>query len=289
MADSTDTDQIVQQVANLNCLANLNGESSLNNNMPERSEEAEQSDSSGDYLSEPLRFSHSETSYRSLEDHFSTNSTDSTSTVIDTESHSNTFFSCNGEIDPNSIQIPIVGYEIMEERARFTVFKLRIENKGTGYCWYVFRRYTDFVRLCNRLKNSHPDVVKHLPRKRWLGNNFDPNFLEERLNGLQNLVNAILSDTELLTRQDIQDFFCLNEPPICSDANEDSRAIIEALEETVSDLKHQLIEKDRIINSLQTCLHKTRTENENLKGIVESTKKTCQQCQKKFENIKMMK
>lgn len=31
------------------------------------------------------------------------------------------FYSCVGEIDPNSIQIPIVGYEIMEERARFTV------------------------------------------------------------------------------------------------------------------------------------------------------------------------
>lgn len=31
------------------------------------------------------------------------------------------FYSCMGEIEPNSIQVPIVGYEIMEERARFTV------------------------------------------------------------------------------------------------------------------------------------------------------------------------
>lgn len=31
------------------------------------------------------------------------------------------FYSCMGEIEPNSIQIPIIGYEIMEERARFTV------------------------------------------------------------------------------------------------------------------------------------------------------------------------
>lgn len=105
------------------------------------------------------------------------------------------------------------------------VYKLRIENKATGDCWYVFRRYTDFVRLCNRLKNSHPQIVKHLPRKRWLKNNFDPVFLEERVNGLQTLVNAILNETELINNPEIQDFFCLNEPPIYSETNEESRVI----------------------------------------------------------------
>lgn len=103
------------------------------------------------------------------------------------------------------------------------VFKLRIENKRTGDCWYVFRRYTDFVRLCNRLKHKYPQITQHLPRKRWLGNNFDPVFLEERLHGLQNLVNAIVNETELLTSQQIQDFFCLNEPPVYSETNEESR------------------------------------------------------------------
>lgn len=36
------------------------------------------------------------------------------------EENSN-YFLCNGEINLANIQIPIVGYEIMEERARFTV------------------------------------------------------------------------------------------------------------------------------------------------------------------------
>ncbi|CAG9770484.1 unnamed protein product [Ceutorhynchus assimilis] len=165
----------------------------------------------------------------------------------------------------NPIQIPIVGYEIMEERARFTVYKLRIENKINGDCWYVFRRYTDFVRLCNRFHNKFPQVVKHLPRKRWLKNNFDPIFLEERINGLQTLVNAILMDPQMICTKEIQDFFCLNEPPVHSDSNEESRAIFEALEDTIGSLKLQLREKDARIDLLQQKVQELLNENENLK------------------------
>lgn len=165
----------------------------------------------------------------------------------------------------NPIQIPIVGYEIMEERARFTVYKLRIENKINGDCWYVFRRYTDFVRLCNRLRNKFQDVVRHLPRKRWLKNNFDPIFLEERINGLQSLVNAILQVPELVSSIEIQEFFCLNEPPMHSESNGESRAVFEALEDTISDLKLQLKEKDVVIDNLQEKMQSLLNENENLK------------------------
>ncbi|KAL3283897.1 hypothetical protein HHI36_018066 [Cryptolaemus montrouzieri] len=263
MANNVNTNQIIQNMGKLKFQTSLEGESSINNNVPEKNEEVH-TDSSDEYLSEPLRYIRSDSSYRSL-NNFLTSSIASTSTIIAPES--NSFYSCNGEIDPSNIQIPIVGYEIMEERARFTVFKLRIENKSSGDCWYVFRRYTDFVRLCNRLRNSHPDIVRFLPRKRWLGNNFDPVFLEERINGLQTLVNSILSDKELLSTQDIQDFFCLNEPPIYSESNEESRAIFEALEETISDLKQQLGEKEKIIDSLQTSLHSTVLENDNLKRL----------------------
>ncbi|XP_066250602.1 sorting nexin-16 [Euwallacea similis] len=165
----------------------------------------------------------------------------------------------------NPVQIPIVGYEIMEERARFTVFKLRVENKINGDCWYVFRRYTDFVRLCNRFRNKFPEVIKHLPRKRWLKNNFDPIFLEERISGLQTLVNAILHQPNMVNSKEIQDFFCLNEPPVHSDSNEESRAIFEALEDTITDLKVQLKDKDALIDNLQQRLQGLLNENENLK------------------------
>ncbi|XP_050300587.1 sorting nexin-16 [Anthonomus grandis grandis] len=171
----------------------------------------------------------------------------------------------------NPIQIPIVGYEIMEERARFTVYKLRIENKINGDCWYVFRRYTDFVRLCNRFRNKFPDVMKHLPRKRWLKNNFDPLFLDERVNGLQTLVNAILRQPDLINTKEIQEFFCLNEPPVNSESNEESRAMFEAFEDTIADLKMQLREKDAIITNLQRRVQSLCNENENLKKLVENS------------------
>ncbi|KAL1518144.1 hypothetical protein ABEB36_001814 [Hypothenemus hampei] len=166
----------------------------------------------------------------------------------------------------NPIQIPIVGYEIMEERARFTVYKLRVENKINGDCWYVFRRYTDFVRLCNRFRNKYPEVVKHLPRKRWLKNNFDPTFLEDRISSLQTLVDTILREPDLVCSKEIQDFFCLNEPPtVHSDTNEESRAVFEALEDTIVDLKTQLRDRDARIDILERKVQALLNENENLK------------------------
>lgn len=65
--------------------------------------------------------------------------------------------------------------------------------------------------------------MQHLPRKRYLGNNFDPAFLEDRCSGLQTLVDNILRETDLLNTELIQEFFCFNEPPICSESNEESR------------------------------------------------------------------
>jgi sorting nexin-16 len=62
-----------------------------------------------------------------------------------------------------------------------------------------------------------------------LKNNFDPIFLEERVSGLQTFVNAILAEPSLITSQEIQDFFCLNEPPIYSESNEESRVSVRCI------------------------------------------------------------
>lgn len=59
-------------------------------------------------------------------------------------------------------------------------------------------------------------------------------FLEERLNGLQLLVNAILGEPDLLSSQQIQDFFCLNEPPVYSETNEESRVMVFLLADPLS-------------------------------------------------------
>ncbi|GAA6067147.1 sorting nexin-16 isoform X1, partial [Tachysurus ichikawai] len=40
----------------------------------------------------------------------------------------------------------VLGYEVMEERAKFTVYKILVK-KTQDESWVVFRRYTDFSRL----------------------------------------------------------------------------------------------------------------------------------------------
>lgn len=169
----------------------------------------------------------------------------------------------------NEFRIPIVGYEVMEERARFTVYKLRVELK-TGDCWFVFRRYTDFVRLFTQLRRQKA-TVSHLslPRKKWLGDNFAPSFLEERIRGLQSFVNGILNDETLIGLPCVREFFCLDEPPALSDTAEESRAIFEALEDTIYHLRQQLRERDaalaaerNLCNEFRKKLHQVFTERQ---------------------------
>ena len=78
-----------------------------------------------------------------------------------------------------------------------------------------------FVLL--QLKNDFPSIKLTLPRKRWFGDNFDPIFLEERINGLQYFVNTILENQQLCSAPSVQDFFCLTEPPSYTESLEESR------------------------------------------------------------------
>lgn len=90
--------------------------------------------------------------------------------------------------------------------------------------WFVYRRYTDFVRLSNVLKSVCPDVATLLPRKRWFGNNFDQEFLNQRIRGLQAFVNVVVGREDLLKDQHVQDFLCMNEPSLDTETFlEDSR------------------------------------------------------------------
>ncbi|KAG5325002.1 SNX16 protein, partial [Pseudoatta argentina] len=158
----------------------------------------------------------------------------------------------------DDLRIPIIGYEIMEERARFTVYKLRVELKN-GDCWFVFRRYTDFVRLLAQLKRQKVPIAHlALPRKKWLGDNFAPSFLEERICGLQIFVNGILSSPLLIGVSCVREFFCLDEPPALSDTAEESRAIFEALEDTIYNLRQQLRERDAALASEKALCNEFR-------------------------------
>ncbi|XP_023234063.1 sorting nexin-16-like [Centruroides sculpturatus] len=164
-------------------------------------------------------------SYRTYNDSCSNSDSDSTSNPLQPIFTNSTNETCTNL----EYKLPIVGYEVMEERTRFTVFKIQVEHRTTGNSWFVFRRYTDFVRLHRKLKELFPSIHFALPPKKWLGDNFSPRFLEDRLHGLQNFVKNIL------THKDVRN----------------SQAQCENLEEEVFRLQQQLKDKDSEIEQLR--------------------------------------
>ncbi|XP_011181548.2 sorting nexin-16 [Zeugodacus cucurbitae] len=181
--------------------------------------------------------------------------------------------------EPNTVmRVPIIGYEVMEERARFTVYKLRVENPMTNDCWLVLRRYTDFVRLNTKLKQLFPNVVLLLPRKKIFGDNFNAVFLDNRVQGLQIFVNSIMAKEELRKCKLVREFFCLDEPPSYSESMEECRAIFEAQEETIAHLKVQINSKNELILSLQQKLRDEIAEKEQLKNTIKNPTTNCTQC-----------
>lgn len=183
-----------------------------------------------------------------------------------------------------AVRIPIIGYEVMEERARFTIFKLRIENSISHTCWLVLRRYTDFVRLHNRLRVQFPHYQLVLPRKKWFGDNFSSGFIDNRIQGLQTFINTIMEDDAMRTTPAVREFFCLDEPPAYSESMEESRIIFEAQEETISHLKQQLQTKDELVAALQAKLASEINRNKVLTSVIRNSFENCSKCAKQLDN-----
>lgn len=183
-----------------------------------------------------------------------------------------------------AVRIPIIGYEVMEERARFTIFKLRIENSISHTCWLVLRRYTDFVRLHNRLRVQFPHCQLVLPRKKWFGDNFSSGFIDNRIQGLQTFINTIMEDDAMRTTPAVREFFCLDEPPAYSESMEESRIIFEAQEETISHLKQQLQTKDELVAALQAKLASEINRNKVLTSVIRNSFENCSKCAKQLDN-----
>ncbi|XP_053622536.1 sorting nexin-16 [Plodia interpunctella] len=168
-----------------------------------------------------------------------------------------------------SLQIPIIGYEVMEERAKFTIYKLKVEDDKRDQSWLVFRRYTDFVRLYSRLKAELPTMMLPLPGKRWFRDNFEPAFLEERVRGLQIFVNALLS--KLPNHPVIREFFCLDEPPQVFTYQPEVQAVYGALEDSITTLKMKIKQKDVTIMNLQKRIAQLELQAKNCPNCSQST------------------
>lgn len=147
----------------------------------------------------------------------------------------------------------LLGYEIMEERAKFTVYKILV-RKSQDDSWVIFRRYTDFSRLNDKLKELFPRFRLSLPPKRWFKDNYDMEFLEERQIGLQTFLQNLIAHKDITNSAVVRQFLCLDEPPGPFDSLEESRAFCETLEETNHRLQKELQEKQKEIDSLRSTL-----------------------------------
>lgn len=167
----------------------------------------------------------------------------------------------DNSIDPSDVRVPVTGFEIMEQRARFTVFKLHV-HKGSHDNWFVFRRYTDFVQLQQKLKLVYPTFRFALPPKRCFRDNYDKTFLEDRQLGLQGFIDSVLCDRDVCNSQPVQEFFCFNDPPGPHDSIEEGRAYCENLEDSLYSMKKELKQKDGEIDLLkeELTLYKSQVE-----------------------------
>ncbi|XP_042570808.1 sorting nexin-16 [Cyprinus carpio] len=169
--------------------------------------------------------------------------------------------------DERPITPTVLGYEVMEERAKFTVYKVLV-RKTVDESWVVFRRYTDFSRLNDKLKEMFPGFRLSLPPKRWFKDNYETEFLEDRQLGLQAFLQNLVAHKDIANCVAVREFLCLDDPPGPFDSLEESRAFCETLEECNYRLQKELLDKQREINCLKKTLEKKERHIQMLEGRV---------------------
>ncbi|XP_056440321.1 sorting nexin-16 isoform X1 [Gadus chalcogrammus] len=147
----------------------------------------------------------------------------------------------------------LLGYEVMEERAKFTVYKVLVK-KSHEESWVVFRRYTDFSRLNDKLKEMFPGFRLCLPPKRWFKDNYEADFLEARQRGLQVFLENLVAHKDIANCFPVREFLCFDDPPGPFDSLEESRAFCETLEESNYRLQKEVQEKQKEIEALRRRL-----------------------------------
>ncbi|KAM6171487.1 sorting nexin-16 isoform 3-T3 [Erethizon dorsatum] len=132
----------------------------------------------------------------------------------------------------------ILGYEVMEERAKFT------------------------------LKEMFPGFRLALPPKRWFKNNYNADFLEDRQLGLQAFLQNLVAHKDIANCLAVREFLCLDDPPGPFDSLEESRAFCETLEETNYHLQRELFEKQKEVESLKKLLSEKQLHIDSLENRI---------------------
>ncbi|XP_077415569.1 sorting nexin-16-like isoform X2 [Vanacampus margaritifer] len=160
--------------------------------------------------------------------------------------------------DKRPFAVTLQDHETLEEREKFTVYKILV-LRSQGDSWIIFRRYTDFCRLQDKLKDLFPSVHLVLPPKRWFKDNYDEEFLDERQTGLQNFLHNLTYHKDISNCVAVRQFLCMTDSPGPFDSLEESRAFCATLEESNHQLQRELMEKQKEVEHLRKTLNERTT------------------------------
>ncbi|XP_067309265.1 sorting nexin-16-like [Pseudorasbora parva] len=159
---------------------------------------------------------------------------------------------CRGRSEEKTLKVTLLGYKVMEEKTKFTVYKILV-RRAPDESWHIFRRYTDFSRLHDKLKETFPVFNVVLPPKRWF-KNFNAEFLEERQLGLQDFLQHLVAQKDMINSEPVREFLCLDDPPDAFGDIREKWAFCETLEETNCCLQRDLMDNGRETESLRNVL-----------------------------------
>uniref|UniRef100_A0A3B3VD95 PX domain-containing protein n=1 Tax=Poecilia latipinna TaxID=48699 RepID=A0A3B3VD95_9TELE len=159
----------------------------------------------------------------------------------------------NTEKEEKPISATLLGYEILKEREKFTVYKILIKRPEGG-SWLIFRRYADFCMLSDQLRELFPGFHQALPPKRRFKDNYDGSFLEKRRLGLQTFLENLMLHKHISTSEPVTYFLSVDDPSSPFYSTEESRAFCETLEQKNHRLLRELLEKQREVDSLTKSL-----------------------------------
>lgn len=117
----------------------------------------------------------------------------------------------------NSTSVHVSDTQTWEKNKKYTVYKVVVVTNGKT--WFIFRRYNEFHKLYETLKKKFPNAELKLPGKKLFGNNFDPDFIKLRREGLHDFIQKILSNPKIIQHNEVQTFLSLDDPRNNSDNN----------------------------------------------------------------------
>ena len=96
-------------------------------------------------------------------------------------------------------------YEIVKtDKEKYVNYKVYV--RSSNETWFVVRRYKEFRTMYDRLKKIYPDAGLVIPPKKVFGN-FSQKTINERVNGLNNLVSKIIVTPGALSEPCVVEFF----------------------------------------------------------------------------------